>query len=634
MGRRIAVTHRALPVVAVAVVLIAAGCAGKRPTTATLPAGQRAVTRIELVGVRAFAHADVLAGLATEQARRDGLPFERAQVREDRRRVLARYVRAGYWSAEVDSEVDDDSGQVRVRFTVVEGPRARLAAVDISGLPAELTRDDVRGAIDLADGAPFDYTKYDRAKPALIALLDRHGYAHGRVDAWVDADRAAGQATVRLRFEPGPRTRLGAVTINGVDGDLRDAVRARLALRPGEPYSSQALVAAQASVVELGRFTSVRVEPDRSVAATEVPVVVTVTRAPPNELRGGGGIGIDPATYQLRARGGYTRAGFPDALTTARFEVRPALVRVRATDDNEPRVEATVGLDRADLWRPRVRGEIEAGFTYETLEAYTSVGPRLRVGLRSPIGSPSVSVAIGWQLRVLDFPQVDPAIDDTPLEHALGLDEAYRLGAYTQALIVDLRDDPVAPRWGAYGELRVEEGNRWAGGAFQYVKMVPELRGYLPVGPVVLAARARAGAIVGKVPVTQRLFAGGAYSQRGFPERRLAPTATAVVAGEPHATPYGGGALVETGVEARTHLFTIKKVRFDGAVFLDGADVAEDLGALDVTDLHWATGGGIRVPTPIGAVRIDVGVRLNRLGAGELRPGERFAYHLGIGEAF
>ncbi|HVK71815.1 MAG TPA: POTRA domain-containing protein, partial [Kofleriaceae bacterium] len=151
-------SHRSLPVLAVAVVLIAAGCTGNRPTT-TLPAGQRAVTRIELVGVRAFAHADVLAGLATEQARRDGLPFERAQVREDRRRVLARYVRAGYWSAEVDSEVDDDSGQVRVRFTVVEGPRARLAAVDISGLPAELTRDDVRGAIDLADGAPFDYAK-------------------------------------------------------------------------------------------------------------------------------------------------------------------------------------------------------------------------------------------------------------------------------------------------------------------------------------------------------------------------------------------------------------------------------------------------------------------------------------------
>jgi outer membrane translocation and assembly module TamA len=36
----------------------------------------------------------------------------------------------------------------------------------------------------------------------------------------------------------------------------------------------------------------------------------------------------------------------------------------------------------------------------------------------------------------------------------------------------------------------------------------------------------------------------------------------------------------------------------------------------------------------VGPVRLDVGYRLNRLDAGELRPGDRFSYHLSLGQAF
>ena len=70
------------------------------------------------------------------------------------------------------------------------------------------------------------------------------------------------------------------------------------------------------------------------------------------------------------------------------------------------------------------------------------------------------------------------------------------------------------------------------------------------------------------------------------------------------------------------------------AAFLDGADVTETWGELDATRLHWAAGGGLRLPTPVGAVRFDVGFRLNRTGAGEPRAGDARAYHLSVGEAF
>ena len=52
--------------------------------------------------------------------------------------------------------------------------------------------------------------------------------------------------------------------------------------------------------------------------------------------------------------------------------------------------------------------------------------------------------------------------------------------------------------------------------------------------------------------------------------------------------------------------------------------------------LHYATGGGVRLQTPIGPLRIDFAFRLNRLTDNDTNPdpGDRFVFHVTIGEAF
>jgi outer membrane protein insertion porin family len=168
------------------------------------------------------------------------------------------------------------------------------------------------------------------------------------------------------------------------------------------------------------------------------------------------------------------------------------------------------------------------------------------------------------------------------------------------------------------------------------VRLTPEARGYAPL-PFhwVLAGKARAGTIFGDIPVTQRYLAGGGSSQRGFPERRLAPTITRTLEdGTTRSVVIGGGGLAETSLELRIPLSKWWKLDWGMVVFLDGADVAERLDQIDVLNLHWATGAGLRIGTPIGPVRFDVGYRLNRKGPGEIRPDDHFAYHLSLGEAF
>jgi outer membrane translocation and assembly module TamA len=280
-----------------------------------------------------------------------------------------------------------------------------------------------------------------------------------------------------------------------------------------------------------------------------------------------------------------------------------------------------------------VRGQVEVSFRYLAVEAYTSVGPRLRLGLLSPIRRPYLQGRIGWQIESLGFVELDPLIDDAA-KAELGLEGPYVLGFYEQSITLDLRDDPVEPRWGGYFELRIEEGTPAALGEFEFVRIAPDLRGYVPLGPLVLAARGRVAGIFGDLPVTLRFYSGGASNQRGFPERRLAPVVSGVVDGKPDSVVVGGGGALETGVELRTPLGSAWGLRFGAVAFLDGADVTERLEDLDPSNLHWATGLGLRLYTPVGPVRIDVGYRLNRKGPGELRPGEDFAYHLSLGEAF
>jgi outer membrane translocation and assembly module TamA len=75
------------------------------------------------------------------------------------------------------------------------------------------------------------------------------------------------------------------------------------------------------------------------------------------------------------------------------------------------------------------------------------------------------------------------------------------------------------------------------------------------------------------------------------------------------------------------------------ALFVDAGDVAA-ANKLDITQLHYATGGGLRVKTALGVLRTDLGVRLNRLaaaqpdGAANPDPGQRLAFHVSFGQAF
>ena len=619
-----------------------AACAGTTSTKRPHKPGQEYLTAIAIKGNQAIPAEDLIPGLSLQRNAERELSVDDYQLQLDKERIVTAYQKRGFFSVEVHSSLEHHGDAVRVVFTVTEGPRA-TTHVDIEGLPPEVPFDKARALVAIPDNGPFDYAAFDDAKDPLLLLVSDAGYAHAHIEADVVADKSHAQATVRYIIYPGPRTTFGPVTIVGATGMLADAVRARIAFEEGEPFSASALLRTQNALYQFGRFSMVRVDPDRDPAATVIAVKITVAEGDHVEVRLGFGGGIDPLTYFGRVHGAYSRIGVLTPLTTFALDARPeyALEQDNCGWDfwhckRDPRIRVLATLTQQDLFVPNMKGDVELGIDYLTVEAYTKIGAHTRLGLTTPLGTPKVQLRLSWIYAYSNFYKlfIDPGFAPQ-----LGIDHDNYVGNYNAAISVDLRDKPIEPRQGMYADLRVTKGTKYALGDFDYFQATPEVRGFISLGSTTFAARARFGAIWGDVPETERYYGGGMSSQRGFAQRRLSPsvpgpvnTMTGVVAGP---VVVGGAALIESGIEIRQPIGSPGGIPLGAVVFLDGGDVTRKVEDLDVTNQHWAVGAGLRFLSPIGPIGLDVAYRLNRNGPTEPEYGHsRINVLLAVGEAF
>ena len=510
----------------------------------------------------------------------------------------------------------------------------------------------LRRLLGLPLGQRFIYERYDLGKELIAQALRRAGFAHARVRGRVAVDREAGRAGVRYEIDPGPRVRFGQVRVTGLETLPESVVRNRVAWSPGDVFDPLDVIETRRRLQALRRFQSVRIDLAERAPLEVADILVTTVEGLPREVRLGVGLGLDPVHWEVRARASYRVFGVPDPLSTFSAELRPAYAYAyddQQIDAREVRGfvgQAVASIVREDLFLPLLRGTAQLAYTLERYEAYTSNGARARLALGRSWLADRLRVGVGWQLELLDLPYVADVIS-APVREEIGLDGFYQLGLFEQSIAFDTRDNPLDARRGVYAEVRLREGGRFAGGAFSFVIVTPELRAYLPVHEqITLAARARYGQILSGpgLPMTERYFSGGASNHRGFPQRRLAPAAvdTGASPGQDQASvPIGGEAMIETSAEARVDLFRFREQWVGIAAFLDGGRVTtrpEVLEPLAIGKLYWAAGGGLRYDTPVGPLRFDAGYRLNRLGYNPLVSDrtvwDRLAFHLSIGEAF
>jgi translocation and assembly module TamA len=141
-------------------------------------------------------------------------------------------------------------------------------------------------------------------------------------------------------------------------------------------------------------------------------------------------------------------------------------------------------------------------------------------------------------------------------------------------------------------------------------------------GAYVLAARARLGSVitddVDSVPANRRLYSGGGGSVRGYAERSIGPL-------DENGDPIGGLSVMEVGAELRARFAG----DIGGALFVEAGEVGTESWPTFEEGVQYAAGAGLRYFSPIGPIRVDLGVPLNPRDSDD-----NFQIYLSIGQAY
>jgi len=225
-----------------------------------------------------------------------------------------------------------------------------------------------------------------------------------------------------------------------------------------------------------------------------------------------------------------------------------------------------------------------------------------------------------------------------------------RLSKFSTSLIRDSRDDVLDPSRGTFLSANTDVAARSIGSevgfaktfaqAFEYFKLPTRRR-------IVLATAERIGlahgfprlvqtidpstgapttSVVQDLPASERFFAGGDTTVRGFALDRLGTAATINANG----FPAGGNGEIVLNMELRMDAAK----GFTGVTFIDVGNIYPNASDLDITDLRPAAGFGVHYRSPVGPVRVELGFNLARR---ELVPGvleRRTVLHISLGQAF
>ena len=644
--------------------LAAPGCGSVR-------VGHRWVKDVELEGAAALKAEDVLGGLETHEMAWyrywlwwlpwvDRAWYDPDVLLSDLERVETYYAAHGFFQARVTSHKADlprGDDTASVTITVKEGPATKVTAVKISGLwalPPDVAL-KVKQKLGVEVGERFSYGGYGLAKERLATRLKERGYAYARVEGVVEVHRPRRSAVILLKVTAGPQVRFGATRFEGHGDVPEEKLRLLIKWEEGQVYDQEKIRKTRSALFKLRVFSAVRVDlPEQPVAVA--PITIRVQPGLLRELRLGLGVGLETKRHELRLSARWSQRNFLGGLRVLEFKLIPAFVGLPTFWDEDiqigPAVETELKLTQPYLFNSLFSAFALIGYDLNLHAGYWYHGVTAQAGLDRPFWGERIWAGISYNFQLLDFFNINEEVfkaADTGL--GSGFVDPYRPAWLGQYVELDLRDSVSSPRKGFYASVRLEEGFEYIASQFTYVKVTPELRGYIPLGTtrVVLALRGLFGYLhsldspvadekgCAPSPITRCFTLGGPNSHRGFSSGRLSPQS---LDDSGKWVPLGGNAALLLSADLRVRVVKLMGYWFNVAAFFDVGDVTKGIHDIDFENLHLAVGPAITFETPIGALRGSWGARVTRwdeAGPNEMAnpdPGDWWALHITLGEAF
>lgn len=515
----------------------------------------------------------------------------------------------GYYAYRVEPDVTETEPP-RAVVLIAPGRRFHLGppVLDWQGPPPEPSvAQDAAAALALAPGAPGRAADILAAEGRVIAAVQKHGYADAvAAPRDVVVDHADASVTPTFHIAAGPLVRLDGLDI-GPGGRTHPAWIRRLApWTAGAPYDPESVAELERRLLDTGAYDAVTVAlapPENSTASGLRPVVVALSERKPHTLEGGASYSTNEGAGVNARWTRYNRLG--------RADTQSVYGQIL---DRDSRIGADVSLPH---WL-RAQQTLKTGVALYRIEtdAFKETGLGLHADVTRRYGRTSY-VTAGASLAA-------SRTDEFTVGALTSLGRRLVTASVLGDVLLDRSNDPLNPVRGWRVSARLEPTLILGDTNLPYLRAVAQGVYYQPLdgaGRTVIAGRARLGRIVNgrveQIPASQRFFAGGGGSVRGFSYQGVGPRLA-------NNTPKGGVSLVETSLEVRRDI----TARWSGALFVDAGSVGS--GAIVPTgDLAVGAGFGVRYNLGLIPIRVDVATPVAR------RRGQAaFQVYVSIGQSF
>jgi outer membrane protein insertion porin family len=517
----------------------------------------------------------------------------------DIERLTRIYQSEGFLKAEVSLQplkINEKKEIVKLTFKIDEGPPVKIdtltfeiqqekVSFDFDSLKNRLLRN-----LELIKDKRFRDEDITTDMQTINDAFRSLGYAYSTTDYSLSLDIEKMTTAIHYSIIPGPKSKVGGTTISGNKHVSDEFIRKQLQYEEGDLYNKSLLNETRRNLYRLQLFRVVSVLPDknRETLKSPIPVTIYIEEAPRLSTRFGAGYGTEDkfrAFLDLNYRGFLSGARRIN-LYVKHSALEPYSVNLRWIQPQFIGTKTSISLN------PFLMRISEPGYETRSYGINVPLTYRFNDWLSSKI--------------TYYFEDVEQRVEEGD-EEFRDLDDdkfPYNKSGFLLSTVFDNSYPTFSPGEGFNVSVGFKYNGFLFGGDFNYTRLWADFRTYRDVGNITLAFRMMAGGISSAdtsnfIPVEDRFYSGGSNSIRGWNRSQLGPKRGS-------GSPLGGKSIFESNFEIRYPLFW----RLSMVAFFEAGNIWEQSYSYDLSNLGYSAGPGVRVQTPIGPVRFDVGFPL------------------------
>ncbi|NLD99760.1 MAG: BamA/TamA family outer membrane protein [Fibrobacter sp.] len=528
--------------------------------------------------------------------------YSRFELENDIQAIQIFYQSQGFIKATVKSavKIDTAKGNVSISVMISEGKRVYIKSICISKNP--VFDQTIIPQLMTRTAYPLQYLKLNSDAQYLVQELALKGYLKGVVLPVLTIDSSAYTAIVTFSVKTGPRILVKDITIKGLSTVKESIVKREISFKPRDTLTSELIRKTERNLFLTRMFNFVETTIDIQDSAqylppadTLVPIIISVNQADYFSLETGIGYGSYERLYftlQLSYSNLFHRnhqitlnadmSGFDQNISTV--YTLPWIFTIPV------QFSASAYYNRHDTLFLAIPLGYEGAFRGFTLSLGRPVNQKF-----------SFDLTFDYEDVIrLSVPETDSLPANVPRKSTRSI-----IGNLT----FDQRNNLFNPTRGFLNRLSLQLAGLGGESTNQFFKIENDLRGYLTIADKFLLSSgltlgwAFAYGSTRVVPAQYQFYGGGPTSVRGFQRNKLITTSSG--------DPLGGN------VELIAHLFDFQFPIYwwiAGALFSDAGYIWQNLRSVTLSDIRYTAGPSLRVVTPIGMVRFDLGFQLQNLG--------------------